>query len=191
MLEPSSISARMKVQGVIVLLISVCSVASSFGSCPSEKLFAPCFCVPKEDNAGFENEIHCYKVSLDLKLYFYGLSKKLANHKKNFRLLILKDVHLEHLQPTTFHDMNFESIEFVNTKFKTIDEDAFKGTDQVTNYLRIENSKLTSHDLELFSEINKFKSLTDLVIINNTIKTLPEDAFSNSLAHLSIKPSCM
>jgi len=155
----------------VIVLVELAS--GLFCECPGEDIVEPCICSSKNGT----DQILCDLVSLDLKQYFTGLSNKLGKHDKHFGSLLVKRLILDHLEANTFSDITFDSIRFDDNNIKTVDQDAFHGTDQVTSYLRFARSAIISPDGAIFKELSKFKNLEILELVSINIKVIPTSAF--------------
>ena len=152
------------------------SISETVGVCPTTDSIKPCVCL---ETIGNHRLICSGNHTLDLVKVFQTLSHSLKGSEKHINIFHLNSTSVKELRENTFKDITFDEVSIESNKeLKTIDENAFKGTESVIKYLDISNNPaLHSPNNSIFNLINKLPNLSILELQFNNISEIPSNAF--------------
>ena len=149
-----------------------CLIQSVTANCPEYVVIEPCFCE--------QGAIICKDNSIiDLEDIFRRLSKSYNEREKHFDAFYLDNTLNEELVENTFRDITFDEIHITNCNYlKTINDNAFFGTDRVTKkIILVNNTSLTSKGKSLFTVLSKFINAEHILLKNLDLEEVPSNAF--------------
>ena len=166
-----------------LLLLNFVSIISSV--CPKVSI-EPCSCSIEHDTR--ESKINCNsnESTLDLDKVIQLIENNLDKSELHFSWFGSYDSLLTELKENAFKSITFDGFLIKNCKkFKSIDENAFQGTDQAITSIYIEdNPVLLFRNNSLYKILNKLSRLNWITLKNiNSVYEVPTDAF-NHLAQL-------